>query len=145
MLILFCLYSLFFVLGSVLAPIMAHYEYYEISAKLTSTYMFSCHQQPNRSFWLMGYPIALCCRCLGFYIGVSISSIIAIFHKKNLKLKYIMPILILVIIDLFSNYILKHSTHNNIRFCVGVMMGILFIALICYIFNYKKGKKIYEN
>lgn len=138
-LIFFCLYSLFFVVGSLLAPLMAHLGLYELSAKLTATYMFSCHQQPTRSFWIMGYPVALCCRCLGFYIGVSLSSIAAFWQKKNLRLKYFISMLVLIIADIFSNYILKFNTGNVTRFCVGIMMGVLFTTLICYIFKHEKG------
>ncbi len=61
---------------------------YDLSAKLTSLFIYSCHQQPDRSFWLLGYPIALCCRCLGFYLGVAISTIVALIGKFNLKLRY---------------------------------------------------------
>ncbi|MCR4396200.1 MAG: DUF2085 domain-containing protein [Candidatus Saccharicenans sp.] len=28
-----------------------------------------CHQRPERSFFIMGQPLAVCSRCLGFYTG----------------------------------------------------------------------------
>ena len=28
-----------------------------------------CHQQPERCWWLLDHPLAVCVRCLGFYVG----------------------------------------------------------------------------
>ena len=144
-LLFFCLYSLFFIIGSTFAPVFAHYKQYDISAKLTSLYIYSCHQQPDKSFWIMGYPIALCCRCLGFYIGVSLSSIFYIFHNKKLQFKFFVFILLFVLLDLISNCLIKYYTHNAIRFIVGLMMGLLFTSIICYVFRNKKGEKDSAN
>ena len=94
-LILFSLYSAYFFIGSTLAPILAHYQYYDLSAKLTSLFIYSCHQQPDRSFWLMGYPVALCCRCYGVYLTTMIASIFAIFNKLKIN-KYLIIILVLI-------------------------------------------------
>lgn len=142
LLVVFCIYSLFFVIGSTLAPITAHFGLYDLSGKLTATYMYSCHQQPTKSFWLMGYPIALCARCYGFYIGVVISTILALFNKFRINLKTFFIILLLVIIDLFINYILKHTTGIYLRFTTGLFMGTIFTITISYISNIKnKGEK----
>lgn len=142
LLVVFCIYSLFFVIGSTLAPITAHFGLYDLSGKLTATYMYSCHQQPTKSFWLMGYPIALCARCYGFYIGVVISTILALFNKFRINLKTFFIILLLVIIDLFINYILKHTTGIYLRFTTGLFMGAIFTITISYISNIKnKGEK----
>lgn len=46
-LILFSIYSLYFFIGSTLAPIFAHFKFYDLSSKLTSFYIYSCHQQPD--------------------------------------------------------------------------------------------------
>lgn len=139
--IAFCVYSLFFLIGSILAPIMAHFKQYDISGVLTATYMFSCHQRPERSFWIFGYPIALCCRCLGFYLGVVLSSLIAIIKKWNISFKLFCVLSVFVLIDILSNYMFKISTHNIVRFIIGIIMGFLFINLICYGFEYAKGEK----
>ena len=142
-LIFFCLYSLFFVVGSSLAPIMAYYKQYELSAILTSTYMFSCHQQPDRSFWLMGYPIALCCRCYGFYFGVAITGIIAVFNILKMSLRNFIIILVLCIIDIIINYGLgiMVNTGNITRFIIGILMGILFVTVLDYVLKLKRRSK----
>lgn len=145
-LIFFCLYSLFFFVGSTLAPIMASLGYYEISSKLYFIYLHSCHQQPDRSFWLMGYPMALCCRCYGFYLGVIIFSVLNILNKLKINMKYILILLLICIMDIFINYGLgmRINTGNYTRFFVGIIMGLIFTTIICYIFKIEWRKK-YEN
>ncbi len=142
-LVFFCLYSLFFFVGSTLAPVMAHFKNYELSAILTSTYMFSCHQQPDRSFWLFGYPIALCCRCYGFYLGVIVSSIVALFNKLKINLKAFIILFAICLIDIVINYGLgmRLNTGNITRFVIGIIMGILFITGLDYILKWKRRIK----
>ena len=145
--LLFCIYSAFFFVGSLLAPILAHFKFYDLSATFTSLYVYSCHQQPDRSFWIFGYPVALCCRCLGFYIGVFVASIINIFDKLNVNLKTFIILLIVVTIDITINYGLgvKHNTGNITRFIIGLIMGLLFVVAICHLFNRKWRKESNEN
>ncbi len=40
-----------------------------------------CHQNPDRSFHLMGHPLAVCSRCSGIYIGFLLGVIIYPFFK----------------------------------------------------------------
>lgn len=136
--ILFIIYSLFFVIGSTLSPIFAHLKLYEYSSILTGLYMNACHQQPDRSFWLFGYPVALCCRCYGFYLGVVLSALISLLNKFRLNIKIFVLLFALITLDIIFNVILKVSTGNIIRFIVGIMIGILFMSVINYLFDYKK-------
>jgi uncharacterized membrane protein len=36
-----------------------------------------CHQQPGRSFWMAGAPMAVCARCLGIYIGAAVGLLVS--------------------------------------------------------------------
>ena len=143
-LLFFCLYSAFFFVGSMLAPIFAHLKYYDLSAILTSTYIYSCHQQPDRCFWILGYPVALCCRCLGFYVGVFITGFMDIFDKLHINLKTYIILLLITIIDITINYGLgvRHNTGNITRFIIGLIMGLLFTVFISYLLRkqWRKGK-----
>ena len=141
-LLIFCIYSLFFLIGSILAPIMAHFKQYDLSGILTATYMFSCHQRPERSFWIFDYPVALCCRCLGFYLGIILSSLVALIKKQYLPIKTFYLLLFTSLIDILSNCIFKINTHKGTRFFIGIIMGTIFVTLICYGFKHKKEKKM---
>ena len=142
--LLFCLYSAFFFIGGLMAPVLAHYKFYDLSATLTSLYVYSCHQQPDRSFWILGYPMALCCRCLGFYIGVFIAGFVDIFDKLKINLKTFIILLLISVIDIVINYGLgeRHNTGNITRFVVGLIMGLLFVVFISHLFKrqWRKGR-----
>ena len=121
---------------------MAYSRHYELSAVLTSTYMYSCHQQPDRSFWILGYPIALCCRCYGFYLGVFVSAIVALFNRLRISLKSIIIIFLVCLTDIIINYGLglRLNTGNLTRFIIGIFMGILFITGINYLLTIERKK-----
>ncbi|MCM1266110.1 MAG: DUF2085 domain-containing protein [Candidatus Gastranaerophilales bacterium] len=141
--LIFSIYSLYFVLGSTLAPVMAYFHHYELSAKLTSMYIYSCHQEPTRTFWVLGYPMALCCRCFGFYLGVVVSGVVAIFDRLKLSLKIFLFLLVLTSIDILINYgfgIRTYNTGNITRFIAGIMMGLLFVATLQYLIERMEKK-----
>ena len=57
------------VLGAVLlGPVLAHFERPE-AISMYAAFSSVCHQQPERCWWLLDHPFAVCVRCLGFYVG----------------------------------------------------------------------------
>ena len=57
------------VLGSVLlGPVLAHFKRPE-AISIYAAFSSVCHQQPERCWWLLDHPLAVCVRCLGFYVG----------------------------------------------------------------------------
>ncbi len=40
-----------------------------LSAAAYAFFSHICHQDPARSFWIFGAPLAVCARCLGIYAG----------------------------------------------------------------------------
>jgi hypothetical protein len=63
------LYSLVLLLAALLAPAFAATHHFEWAGNIYQVFALSCHQNPSSTFWLMGYPAAVCCRCLGIYLG----------------------------------------------------------------------------
>ena len=53
----------------VAAPTLLSYGRPE-SAALYAAFASLCHQAPERSWTVLGYPLAVCTRCFGFYCGV---------------------------------------------------------------------------
>lgn len=142
-LFIFCIYSIFFLAGGVLAPIFAHFKLFEISGKLSATYMFSCHQNPSRSFWILNYPMALCCRCLGFYFGTAVSSLIILIKSREISFRKFIILFFIVFTDIMLNYLYKLNTGNYTRFLTGIIMGFLFTAFICFAYRLKRRKKCF--
>lgn len=63
------LYACYFLLGSFAAPLFVHNHQAEMADYVYGVFSSSCQQQPSRTFWLLGYPMALCARCTGIYTG----------------------------------------------------------------------------
>lgn len=61
---------MFGVLGLIaLTPWARAHGYAALSAGVYSGFSVVCHQMPERSFHFEGFPLAVCARCLGLYVG----------------------------------------------------------------------------
>lgn len=52
------------------APILSANGHSAAAASIYKAFGFICHQQADRSYHLMGHPIAVCARCFGVYLGL---------------------------------------------------------------------------
>jgi len=83
-----------------------------------------CHQIPERSFFLNGYQLPVCARCIGIYFGIFAGSILYPIFKKlnNEKLpdwRILIPFLSVLIIDGLMQTLHLYKTSNEARFLVG--------------------------
>jgi uncharacterized membrane protein len=62
--------SVAFVAPIVLAPWLRSAGHPWIAGVLYAGYSTTCHQLPDRSYWLLGSPLAVCSRCASIYAGV---------------------------------------------------------------------------
>jgi uncharacterized membrane protein len=67
----FGLYALTLAILGLAAPLFAAIGQWELSTEIMVFLSKACHQNPVRSFWLCGHPVALCGRCLGVYFGTA--------------------------------------------------------------------------
>ena len=130
-LIIFCLYSLFFVVCSIASPVFAKLGLYG-----------TCHQQPHLSFWLLGYPMPLCCRCLGVYAGSSISAALFASNKIKIGLAAFSTLLLIALADLCFNYLLDINTGKFLRFVSGLIIGLLIAATLDYLLKKIKRRNL---
>ena len=61
--------SLFFVGLLVAAPLAQANGVRWFSFAVYEAFSHVCHQIPERSFYIAGYPLAVCARCTGLYVG----------------------------------------------------------------------------
>lgn len=94
-----------------------------------------CHQDPQRSFWLNGSPMAVCTRCLGIYSGFTFLWILFPLHadiagaiKGNGK-KILTGIILLNIIDIGGSNLGFWENTLSSRYLMGVLIG-MFAAFI---------------
>jgi uncharacterized membrane protein len=89
-----------------------------------------CHQVPSRSFFLLGYPLAVCGRCLGIYAGFFIGVLIYPFLKdlSNTTLPKTKTFILFsfpVVIDTLGNFLRVWMTPNLPRFIIGFLWGLM--------------------
>ena len=60
------------------APLLAADGHPLVSLVFYRTFAPLCHQLPERSFWLSGFPLAVCARCLGLYGGFAVGMLVLI-------------------------------------------------------------------
>jgi len=85
-------------------------------------FALACHQQPGRSLWLFGHPLAVCARCFGIYLGCSFGLLLTIVQRSALRLLAIATAL--NVTDLVSETIGLHGNWIELRFVLGFVFGL---------------------
>jgi uncharacterized membrane protein len=58
------------------APLARAGQHGIISGTLYQAFSHVCHQQPERSFFIAGQPLAVCARCTGLYAGFALTTLL---------------------------------------------------------------------
>lgn len=87
-----------------------------------------CHQIQSRSFFLFGYPLAVCTRCFGIYVGFFVGTGLFPFLKgfSNLNLpktKIFIFMSLPIAFDFIGNLLHFWVTPNWLRFITGFLWG----------------------
>lgn len=97
-----------------------------------------CHQDPQRSFWLNGTPMAVCSRCFGVYAAI-FAGWIAFPMLPNLlenidgyKRWVISGIIVINFIDVIGNYLGIWQNTMLSRFALGALIGLAAVLVIGY-------------
>ncbi len=109
------------------------------SMEICSKY-FSCHQMPERSFFIRGYQFPLCARCTGIALGYVTALFIAPFHL------FCYPIGVLMIplmIDGTVQYFTSYKSNNYKRVVTGFLYGFAFTSITIRFINTVIKKLLY--
>ena len=87
-----------------------------------------CHQNPARSFFFFGYPLAVCARCLGIYLGFFAGTVLYPLLKKLSdltlpKTRIFILMSLPVVIDTIGNFFHLWMTPGWLRFATGFIWG----------------------
>lgn len=104
-----------------------------------------CHQDPSRSFWFNGIPMAVCSRCYGIYTGFAgfwlsipvIGSLVQIHKGKKLLLATVL----LNLIDIIGNLLGFWQNTLVSRFLLGSLTGMAAVLLLAGDFTHKSQLK----
>jgi uncharacterized membrane protein len=131
LLLFFLIYTFYFLTASFLAPVSAFFKHYEIADFLYYSLSASCHQQPSKSFWILGYPMGVCSRCLGIYISVFLVLCFYLYKNFLISNKLLLFTVSTFVIGFLLKYLEIDSFINNyIRLISGVFIGCFMIVVL---------------
>ena len=110
--------------AALLAPLLAAHSRME-GVALYAAFSPFCHQNVERSWYLLGEPLALCVRCLGFYWGAALAGVLLAFASWRA---------FAVALILFgASWALEataiFSPPSLVRFGVGVALGMTVMGI----------------
>ena len=114
--------------AAVMAPYLSASGY--SLAALAIFWFFSpvCHQDPARSFWLFGAPVAVCARCLGIYLGAAVGAWIP--APRQVLLSGLMLFAALNLADVLTEAAAWHGDWKATRFLLGALLGLAAGSLV---------------
>jgi len=91
----------------------------------------ACHQQPDRSFFINGLPMALCVRCTFIYLGMLIGLLLLMIKKQFRLPEFIfIPFLIFLLLEVGTESVGVYSNYKLLRSISGLISGILLILFL---------------
>jgi len=80
-----------------------------------------CHQDPARSLWVAGVPMAVCARCFGIYTGALAGSLVRVNRQVALRLLAVAASTNLL--DVLAEAAGLHGNWAVVRLCLGCLLG----------------------
>jgi uncharacterized membrane protein len=81
-----------------------------------------CHQDPARSFFIAGSPVAVCVRCLGIYCGVMVGMFLR--QGKVSAFRLLAVAMMMNLVDVGSGMLHWHGNMPMTRFWLGLVLGV---------------------
>ncbi|MEM3769979.1 MAG: DUF2085 domain-containing protein [Candidatus Bathyarchaeia archaeon] len=106
-----------------------------------------CHQKPERTLVVGGYPLPVCARDTGAYIGLDMGYITLLFLRNkdasgppNLLLTLVMSAPLYV--DSFGQFFRFWTSNNDLRLFTGILFGMSLAPFLVYTLSlfFFKGK-----
>ena len=115
---------------SLLAPILSSYGLTYVSNPIYRIFGFLCHQIPERSFWILENPVAVCARCIGIYAGLMSGALLLplvehLFGDRPVRARWIFLALLPMGIDWSLTHFEIWANTGASRFITGLLLGII--------------------
>lgn len=138
---LLLIYTLFFIVCGFLAPIFAYSKQFYLADTVYMLMHKACTQQALRCFWILGYQMAICARCLGAYCGTVIGIVLWLrdfeFNKKLYLLLFVFGFGE-ILLEIFKVY----EGNNYVRYFAGIALGGFIVVSLYYLSNDKRKGEI---
>lgn len=110
----------------------------KIWINLMNFFQSCCHQLPERSFFIKGYQMPVCARCVGVFISSGIAMVI--FFKKKISFIASIFMSLIMLVDWLLQFLkLKQST-NSRRLTTGLIGGFGWTMLNLKFFKWLLNK-----
>lgn len=110
-------------LGLAIAPAwLAAHGYFVATAAIFAFFSKVCHQRPDRSFILLGAPVAVCVRCVGIYAGAAFGSLLQVHYRTAIRA--LGAALALNCADVAAGLLHLHGNMPLSRLLIGATLGI---------------------
>lgn len=87
-----------------------------------------CHQDPARSFWVWGVPVAVCARCFGIYLGAAVGAWVG--WSRQLAVWFLAVAAAVNALDVLSEMAGLHGNWMDVRFVLGAALGVGMAAAV---------------
>jgi len=111
---------------SIAAPLLADAPWLALSIR--RFFSIVCHQDPARSFWLAGAPVAVCVRCLGIYVGAAVGALLP--ARREVVLRMFVAAVAMNVVDIGAEWLGWHGNLPALRFAMGMIAGLVAGALV---------------
>jgi uncharacterized membrane protein len=115
------------------APWLASHSYHNVASVLYLLFSGICHQIPERSFALFGYPLPVCHRCLGIYAGLFLGCFVVLrgIHRHRSARRYlVLGSMIALAMDAMAPRAGLWNNSALSRFSTGLLFGIVASLLV---------------
>ena len=120
--------ALIFLSLIVLAPLVLAHGYAVASRIIYQAFSLVCHQMPERSWYLIGYPLAVCARCSGLYTGFAAGALLypvvrSLVRRDTPARLWLIVAVLPVTVDFTLGYLrIWENTHLS-RSVTGALFG----------------------
>lgn len=115
------------------APFLMKNAFPAAATALYFPFSFFCHQIPDRSFMLNQFPLAVCHRCLGIYLGLFLGALWSsgwIYDSVKRRCSSVLIAVLPMGIDFSLDFLGFWNSAPALRFATGLIFGYLISPLL---------------
>jgi len=117
------------------APILASRAHFGPASWIYLVFSNVCHQMPDRSFFIAGFPLAICQRCTGIYLGFILGSLFRnpfLYRSTGIRRLWILASTLPLIIDALLPFAGIGTESAESRFLTGLLFGTMLSSLLLH-------------
>ncbi len=122
------------------APYLKHNNHTDAAELLYIIFSETCHQKPERSFFMWGEKLGVCARCSGIYFGMLLATLVypiimSINNTKTPHKKWLIVSLIPLGVDGVTQALGLRESVNLLRVATGLVFGFVLPFYLIPVFS----------